>query len=54
MPSEYYKLSAKFCRHQQKNSGVHIFVHESTDFSTIPTHSIYKEKDLELCAIKLN
>jgi len=29
-------------------------VHESTDFSTIPTHRICEGKDLEICAVKLN
>ena len=51
MSFEYYKHGAKFCRHWYKNGGVCIFVHESTDFSTIPTHHICKEKNLEICAI---
>jgi len=29
MSTEYYKLGAKFCRHQYKNGGVCITVHES-------------------------
>jgi len=29
-------------------------VHESIDFDSIPTHHICKEKDLEICTIKLN
>jgi len=33
---------------------LYIFVHESTDFNTTPTHHICKEKDLEICTIKLN
>jgi len=28
-------------------------VHESIDFSTIPTHHICKEKGLEICVVKL-
>ena len=51
MSVEYYKLCAKLCRHRYKNGGVCIFVHESTDFSTIPTHHTCKEKNLEICAI---
>ena len=54
MPIEYYKLGTKFCRHQYKNGGVCIFVHEFIDFDTIPTHHICKEKYLEVCAVKLN
>ena len=54
MSTEYYNLGAKFCKHQYKNGGVRIFVHESIDFNTIPTHNTCKEKDLEICAIKLN
>jgi hypothetical protein len=30
-----------------------MFVPESTDFKTIPTHHICKEKDAEICDIKL-
>jgi hypothetical protein len=54
MSIEYYKLDDRFCRHQYKNGGICIFVHESMDFSTIPTHHICKEKDFEIRAIKLN
>jgi len=52
MSIEYYKIAAKFCRHEYKN--VCIFVHESMNFTTIPTLHICKEKDLEICATKLN
>jgi hypothetical protein len=46
----------KFCRHQYRNRGVctPIFVNESVDFDYIPTQHICKEKDLEICSIKLN
>jgi len=54
MSTKYYNLGAKFCRHQYKNKGVCIFVHESIDFNTFPTHNICKENDLEICAVKLN
>jgi len=51
---EYYKLCTKFCRHQYKNGGACIFVHESIDFDSISTNHICKEKDLEICAVILN
>jgi hypothetical protein len=54
MPIEYYKLDAKFCRHQYKNGGVCIVVPESTDFKTIPTQHTCKEKNVEMCDIKLH
>jgi hypothetical protein len=44
-----YKLGTKFCRHQYKNGGVCIFVHESIDFDSFPTHHICIEKDPEIC-----
>ena len=50
---DYYKLGAKSCRKQYRNGGSCIFVHESINYNTIPTDHIYKEKDLEICAIKL-
>ena len=52
--TEYYKLGAKFCKHQYKSRGVCIFVNKSTDFSIILTHHICKENNLETCAVKLN
>ena len=51
---EYYKIGAKFCRHQYKNDGACIFLHESINFDSISTHHICKEKGLEICAVKLN
>jgi hypothetical protein len=51
---EHYKLSAKFCRQQYRNGGTCIFVHESVNCDIIHTDHICKEKDLEMCAIKLN
>jgi hypothetical protein len=51
---KHYKLSAKSCRKQYRNGGSCIFVHESINFNTIPTDHIYKEKDLEVCTIKLD
>jgi hypothetical protein len=51
---QHYKLSTKFCIQQYRNGGTCIFVHESINYKIIPTDHIYKEKDLELCAIKVN
>jgi len=53
MSLEYYKLGKSFCRQQYKNGGVRTFVHESIVFDVISTHHIYKEKDLEMCAVKI-
>jgi hypothetical protein len=52
MSIEYYELGIKFCRQQYKNGG--IFVHEFIDFDVISTHHICKEKDFEICAVKIN
>jgi len=54
MTIEYYKTGAKFCRHQYKNGAARTFVHESINFDSISTHHICKQKDLEICAVKLN
>ena len=51
---EHYKLGAKYCRQQYKNVGTCIFLHESINYDIIPTDHICKEKDLEMCAFKLN
>jgi len=51
---EYYKCGTKFCRQQFKNVGVCIFVYESIDFDIISTHCVCKEKDLEICVVKIN
>jgi hypothetical protein len=37
-----------------KNGGVCIFERESIDFGVISTHHICKEKDLEICSVKIN
>jgi exonuclease III len=51
---EHYKLGAKFCRQQYKNGGTSIFVHESLNDDIITTDHICKEKNIEICTIKLN
>ena len=51
---EHFKLGFKFCRHEFKNGGVCIFIHEDLEFFSIPLDKYCKEKDIEVCAIKLN
>jgi hypothetical protein len=48
-----YKLGANFCREMYKNGGVCIYIHESFQFSNINVYKFCKEKDLEVCVIKL-
>jgi len=38
LPTEHFKLQSNFCRHEFKNGGVCIFVHEDLNFS--PFHLI--------------
>jgi exonuclease III len=54
LPVDHYTLGAKFCRLKFKNGGVCIFVHEDFEFSTISLDKYCKEKDIEVCAVKLN
>ena len=54
MSLEYYKIGTKFCRQQYKNGGLCICVHESIDLGAISTPHICKEKDFEICAVKIN
>jgi hypothetical protein len=35
LPIDQFKLGSKFCRHEFKNGGVCIFVHEDLDFFSI-------------------
>jgi len=49
-----YKLGAKFCRNSFKNGRVRIFIHESIQFTNVRLIKICKEKDLEICAVKLH
>ena len=54
LPIDYFKLGSKFCRHEFKNGGVCIFIHEDLEFFTISLDKYSKEKDTEVCAVKLN
>jgi hypothetical protein len=54
LPIDHFKLGSKFCRHEFKNVGVCIFIREYLDFCTISLDKYCKEKDIEVCAVKLN
>ena len=49
-----YSLGAKFCRNTFKNGGVCIFIYGSIHFTDIKIDKFCKEKDLEICAVKLH
>jgi hypothetical protein len=51
LPIEQFKLGSKFCRHEFKNGGLCIFVHEDLDFFSISLDKYCKEKDVEVCAV---
>jgi exonuclease III len=48
------KLAAYFCRTSYAKGGVCTYVHKSLKVVTIDIENHCKEKDLEVCAIKLN
>ena len=49
-----HSLGAKFCNNTFKNGGVHIFTYESIQFTDINIDTFCKEKNLEICAVKLH
>jgi hypothetical protein len=49
-----YSLGTKFCRNTLKNGGVCIFTHESIQSTYINLNKFCKEKDFEICAVKLH
>ena len=49
-----YKLGTSFCRKKQKHGGACIYVSKSLQFSAINLEKFHREKDLEICALKLN
>jgi len=51
---DHFKLGSKFCRHEFKNGGVCIFIHEDREFFSILLDKYCKEKDIEVCAVKFN
>jgi len=53
LPIDRFKLGSKFCRHEYKNGGGCIFVHEDVEFPPISLDKYSKEKDIEVCAVRL-
>jgi exonuclease III len=53
LPINHFQLGSKFCRHNLKNGGVCTFVHEDFDFLPITLDIYCKEKDIEICAVRL-
>jgi len=49
-----YTRGAKYCRHNLKQGGSCIFVHEALNYSNIELDKFSKEQDMEICAIKIN
>ena len=54
LPTDHFKLGSKFCRHEFKNGGVCIFIYEDLEFFSILLDKYCKEKDIEVCAVKLH
>ena len=54
LPIDHFKLGSKFCRHEFKNGGVCIFIHKDLEFFSISLDKYCKEKDTEVCAVRLN
>ena len=51
---DQYTLGASFCRKKYKCGGVCIYICKYFQFSTINLENYCKEKDFEICALKLN
>ena len=49
-----YRLGGKFCRNSFKNGSICIFTHESMQSTKMNLNGFYKEKDLEICVVKLH
>ena len=49
----YYTLGSQYCRQSHKQGGVSIFVPSNIQFHTINLDHFNKEKDLEICALKI-
>jgi len=49
-----YRVGGKFCRNLLKNGGICIFTHESLQSTNMNLNGFCKEKDLEICAVKLH
>ena len=48
-----YILGSQFCRQNFKHGGVSIFISTNLQFSIVDLSNYVKEKDLEICAIKI-
>ena len=51
---DQYKLGTAFCRKKYNYGGACIYVSKSLQFNTINLEKYHKEKNLEICALKLN
>jgi hypothetical protein len=51
---ENYTLGAQFCRALFEKGGVVVYVHNSLNFTNTDLSKHSKEKDIEICAVKLN
>jgi exonuclease III len=49
-----YTLGASLCRQTYSHGGVCVFVHKNMQFNNTNLDQYNKEKDLEICALKLN
>ena len=49
----HYTLGSQYCRQSHKQGGVSIFVSNNIQFHTINLDHLNKEKDLEICALKI-
>ena len=49
-----YALGVKFCRRMHKCVGVCIFIQDNIHYTNINTDRYSSEKDIEICAVKLN
>ena len=52
--TENYNLGSKVCRQVLKYVGVCILIHWYIKFMNINLHNSCKQKDIEICAVKLN
>ena len=50
---EKYTLGAQFCRTHLKKGGVVMYIHNNISFKTIDLSKFCKEKDIEICGVKL-
>jgi exonuclease III len=53
LPIHQFQFGSKFCRHNLKNGGVCIYVRKDFDFFSISLDKYCKEKDIEVCAVRL-